>query len=133
MPRAPSRDGFTRDIYNEGLSIVKELTGGDPVAIERKGRDPITARVNAAVWLDSNYRLEFVQGGEDVISWQDRLIIIPFEQSIPEEMQVKDIEEWFRPELSAIAYHAVAAYNLVEERGTITWVLRNAPGQGPVG
>ena len=121
MPRAPDRGGVARDDHIRGLSILKSLTGGDSITIERKGRDLIVARVQASVWGDSNFNLDFVQGIDDAKAWMDRLVILPFNEHVMAEDRIEHYEERFQPELSAIAYHAVAAYDEARERGTITW------------
>ena len=120
MPKAPRRNGVAWDAHVQGLGILKSLTGGDPITIERKGKDLLTARVAAGVWLDSNFDLDFIQGVEDALAWIERLVILPVEQSIGAADQISDYEERFRPELGAIAYHAVAEYATVKERGDFT-------------
>ena len=121
MPKPPSRNGIAQEHYILGLSILKSLTGGDPITIERKGKDLLFVRVPAGVWLDSNFDLAFVQGVEDALAWTERLVILPFGESVPESSWIPDYEERFRPELGAIAYHAVAAYAESRKRGNTTW------------
>ena len=121
MPRPPGRAGFAMDNWNAGLGIIKHLSGGDPIKIERKQKDPITARVNLSVWMASNFDQNFIMGTDDAVSWIERVVPIPFMRSIEEDKQVKDYEERFRPELPCIAFHAVAAFARSQARGSITW------------
>ena len=122
MPPPPKRDGMRMDRYMDGLSIVKSIAGGDPISIEKKFKDLISAEVNAGVWLDSNFEIGgFIQDQNDAFAWQERIIPIPFLQPLPEEQRVTAYESRFIPERGRIAWYAVEAYAQVKARGAFTW------------
>ena len=111
MPPVPARQGLTRELFDVGLSNIKSIAGGDPISIERKNRDQITARVTTSIWMDSNFDISgFIEGTDDAFSWSERLIPIPFTQSIAEADRQLHYEDSFIPELEAIAWYAVEAY-----------------------
>ena len=99
MPPPPRYESIRREQYMEGLSYLKSIAGGDPILIERKNKDPITAHIDASLWIDSNFGSSgYIQGREDSYSWEERLITIPFLKSLTEEERVNRFEENFRDE-----------------------------------
>ena len=122
MPPPPRSPGRSMDHYLEGLGIMKSLTGGDPIAVERKFKEIITVVLNAAVWVDSNFDLSgFIQGQEDSFSWVERIVPIPFNEQIVEHEREQGYELRFKEELPRIAWYAVDAYAEAKKRGHITW------------
>ena len=122
MPPPPRRDGMRMDRYMDGLSIVKAISGGDPISIEKKFKDVISAKVNAGVWLDSNFEIgSFIQNQDDAFAWEERIIPVPFLQPLPEEQRVQEYESRFIPERERIAWYAAEAYAQAKARGTFTW------------
>ena len=122
IPQAPLHEGIRREHFLEGLASLKSIGGGDPILIERKNKDPITAIIGASVWIDSNFPLSgFIQGQEDSYSWQERIITIPFLRSLTEEEREKNFERKFEQELGQIAWYAVGAYSKAKARGHFTW------------
>lgn len=122
IPQAPLREGIRREHFLEGLAYLKSIGGGDPILIERKNKDPITAIIAPSVWMDSNFPLSgFIQGQEDSYSWQERIITIPFLRSLTEEEREKNFERKFEQELGQIAWYAVEAYSKAKARAHFTW------------
>ena len=122
MPPPPRRDGMRMDRYMDGLSIVKSISGGDPISIEKKFKDVISAEINAGVWMDSNFDIAgFIQTEQDSFSWQERIIPLPFLQTLPEEQRIPQYESRFVPERGQISWYAVEAYAKAKARGAFTW------------
>ena len=120
MPNPPVR-GFALDNFFAGLSIIKSLSGGHDISIESKGQQQVTAAINCAIWMETNYSLSsWIQGDADAGAWVRRLFVIPFTREIPEERQLPGFELRFIPELPAIAWYAAAAYSEKVARGTWT-------------
>ena len=100
-----------RDALSDGMTIVRNLTGQDGVAIERKGRDQYTAAVNANVWINTNFSVgDWITGDEDRDSWKRRLVAIPCGVQLPQAQQKADYERRFVSEYPSIAWHCIAAY-----------------------
>ena len=100
-----------RDALGDGLTIIRNVTGQDGVAIERKGRDQYTATVNANVWINTNFPVDdWITGDEDRDSWQRRLVAVPCGVQLPQAQQKADYERRFVSEYPRIAWHCIAAY-----------------------
>ena len=70
-------------LSNENASVLKSLTGGDPITVELKGSmaaPPLTCEFNIIV--TSNSRLVVHLEG-DVEAWQRRLVIIRYKKTKP--------------------------------------------------
>ena len=122
MPAPPMFRGLAMDQYLEGLGILKAITGGDPIAVEGKYRDVITAVINAGVWIDSNFDLgTVIQGQEDAFAWEERIVPLPFKHQIIDDERELNYELRFEEELPQIAWYAVNDYAEAKERGRFTW------------
>ena len=76
----------------KGASVLKALTGGDPVTLEFKGsneRPEIVCRFNAIVTCNSRLTVH-LEG--DAAAWQRRLVIIEFRKPKPENV-IADLSE----------------------------------------
>ena len=117
MPSPPVR-GFALDNFLAGLSIIKSLSGGHDISIESKGQQQVTASINCAIWMETNYSLsDWIRGDDDAGAWLRRLFVVPFTREIPEELQRPGFELRFIPELPAIAWYAAEAYSEKVARG----------------
>lgn len=90
LPSTPIRDG----------SMLKVLTGNDKVQAERKGQNPFTFRNQAKFifscnGLPPNY-------GDRSEAFYNRLIIIPFDNSVPKENQDPHLRDKLNKELDYI-------------------------------
>ena len=120
MPAMPSREGIARDNYLQGLGVVKSMSGGDAIPVEGKFKDQTTARVNASIWIDTNFSIQAIVGGEDYKSWERRVLAFPMHRNLPQEKQEPYYEHRFRQEVSQIAWYAVHAYAVAKARGSFT-------------
>src|SRR5205823_2946119 len=76
----------------KGASVLKALTGGDPVTLEFKGsneRPQIICRFNAVVTCNSRLTVR-LEG--DAAAWRRRLVIIEFRMPKPETV-IADLSE----------------------------------------
>ena len=122
MPPPPIQEGYRKDHFVEGLACLMSISGGDPILVERKHRDPITAVVDASVWVDTNHSLSgVIQGEEDAYAWAERIIPIPFRHSINEDQREPDYERKFEPELGQIAWYAIEGFAKALARRHYTW------------
>ena len=77
----------------------KSLTGADPVAAERKGADLFTFVYPGIIWTAGNSLPVFRGKGDHLI---DRMIIIPFENTIPEDQRDPELSDKLRAEYPGI-------------------------------
>ena len=100
-----------RDALSDGLTIIRNLTGQDDVPIERKGRDQYSVKVDASVWINTNFHIsDWVTGDADRDSWKRRIMTIPCRVQLPEDEQRADYDKRFNGEYPSIAWHCIAAY-----------------------
>jgi P4 family phage/plasmid primase-like protien len=87
-------------------SMIKDLTGGDEITARALYSEPFTFRPINKFWLMGNYKPRIT--GTDNGIWR-RLILIPFEHTIPEADRVPSsvIEAIFDKELAGILTWAV--------------------------
>ena len=57
MPQAPRHEGIRTEHFLEGRASLKSISGSDPILIESKNKDPVSAIIDASVWIDSNLSL----------------------------------------------------------------------------
>jgi len=77
------------DKIEEG--VLKGYTVGDRMAFDRKGKAPVEASPTARLILAANSRPRFTDRTYGL--WR-RMILLPFNRRIPEEKQVKKMDEW---------------------------------------
>lgn len=82
------------------LNVLKNITGGDPIHFEGKGKDVITAKYKGVMLFSSNELPEF--GGDHGNAVFNRLLIVPCNNSIPLERQDKMLIEKLWNEREAI-------------------------------
>jgi putative DNA primase/helicase len=91
-------------------SLIKELTGGDRIRARFMRQDFFEFVPTHHIWLAVNHRPEI--RGTDVGVWR-RIKLVPFEVSIPEEDQDKELPEKLQAERPGILAWAV--------RGAMEW------------
>ena len=100
------------DEMNKGkarnLANFKSLTAGEPVVIERKGRDPLWVLPNVRQVYCTNYLPTFDDGNAMAIF--DRLNIIPFKKTIDEKNRDYQLPEKLWQERNAILSRAVEQF-----------------------
>ncbi len=97
-------------------SRVKELTGGDQITARFMHRDFFTFHPTHKLWLATNHRPTV--SGDDTAVW-DRLVVLPFEVSIPPEKRLlkREVDARIRSELSGIFRWAIEGAYLWFEGG----------------
>lgn len=76
--------GEVSELSLKRLDIFKSITGNDLITAERKGRDPFSFKNNAMLIFAGNYLPE-ISVTDISNAFFKRMIIIPFNQSIPED------------------------------------------------
>lgn len=105
--------GEAADDVATNLKMFKALTGGDQVSSDRKFKSSINFVFNGLFWYNSNFYIKF---GGDRGNWvYDRLIIMEFNNVIPEEKRDVLIEEKMKKEKNGIMYQILQhLYEFVE-------------------
>lgn len=98
--------------FDEGM--LKSLTSGDPIQIERKYKDPYTMHPSAKVIFSTN-TLPHIRDRSQGI-WR-RLVVVPFNVVIPEEEQDKQLPAKLKKELPGIFNWAVQGLKALNTRG----------------
>lgn len=108
---------FTEATGNTVLpdALYKALVGGsDEIYADVKNRDPITFKPEAKVWWGMNEMPRIVDRSGATTR---RIIIIPFNRSIPENERIANLDGLLLAERSGIFNHALLAYQtLLRER-----------------
>ncbi|MBU6400756.1 MAG: hypothetical protein KGS61_10585 [Verrucomicrobia bacterium] len=89
-------------LNQRGASILKSLTGGDPVTLEFKNsneRPSITCKFNVIVTCNSRLTVH-LEG--DTNAWRRRLVIVPYEKPKPDRVVVDLAEQILRHEASGV-------------------------------
>lgn len=78
---------------------AKAITGGDEITARRLHGNPFTFKPSHTVWVATNHRPRVPDDGHAM--WR-RLILIPFDVTIPDEEQDPDLEQKLRDEREGI-------------------------------
>lgn len=96
-------------------ALYKALTGGsDEIYADVKNRDPITFRPEAKVWWAMN---EMPRITDRSGATMRRIIIIPFNRSIPEGERIQNLEALLHKERSGIFNFMVTNYQRLQRAG----------------
>ena len=119
LPRPPDARAFNQHANHfAGLGIIKQLSGGDLLPVERKGGATVSMRLPVAVWGASNFALRWLQGAEDVGAWERRLWLLAFDNEVPEDERIPDYESVvLGDEHAAIASYCIGRYAAAVARG----------------
>lgn len=109
-------------------SLIKEMSAGSTVSVERKGKDITSARMTVKLFATTN---SFPKVSDESKGWEDRLTIIPFDQIFevaPADGQRKEgvlyqnphMLEELQEEREGIAAWLLEGLEELKERG---WVL----------
>ncbi|MDE5620587.1 MAG: PriCT-2 domain-containing protein [Ruminococcus sp.] len=97
------------------LKLFKQITGGDEISIEKKGRDAFNYKYNGFLWFCTN---ELPKFGGDRGKWvYERIIPFRCSHVIPKDKQDKLLCDKMFAEREAIVYRCVMAVNKVIENG----------------
>lgn len=97
------------------LNIFKQVTGGDTIRAEFKGKDDFPFKYNGLMWFCMN---ELPKFGGDRGDWvYNRIIVVKCDNSIPPDKQDKKICDKMFAEREGIIFKAVQALNEVISNG----------------
>lgn len=84
---------------------IKQMTGGDPIKARYMKQDFFEFQPTHKLWLAANHK-PIIKGNDEGI-WR-RVLLVPFEEKIPEERQDKELDSKLRGELPGILNRLVA-------------------------
>lgn len=94
-------------LSREAIGVIKMLTGDDVITVEEKFRNAESYKPTAKLLFGSNFPLMLADNDP---AFRNRLVIIPFQFSIPKDQQDKHLLEKMMAERSAIVLKALDAY-----------------------
>lgn len=94
-------------INRQAISIIKQLTGGDALTGERKFENSFSFSNSCKLLFATNHPLKLSESDD---AFNRRVIVIPFERSVPKEQQDKRLFEKFVSEKNAIVLKSLLAY-----------------------
>lgn len=97
-------------IDGKAVSTLKQITGGDHVSIEPKGKDAFTDKIHCKVLFGTNNPIKLKSRD---YSFARRLLLIPFRYPVADKNKDRDLINKFLLERSGILYHAMCAYRNV--------------------
>lgn len=100
-------------LSSEAVALIKMLTGGDSITLERKFKDAKPERLNCKLVFGSNHQLLLARSDE---AFAKRLVVLPFLYAVPKEHQDPSLRDKLRRERPGIAVKAIAAYRRLRER-----------------
>lgn len=98
------------------VGLIKQLTGDDPIQGEKKYENPFVFENMAKLLFLSNFSLRIAGGRQDAAILQ-RLVLVPFRHSIPQERQIPKLYEHLLDEAGGIIWQALLALEDMEKRG----------------
>ena len=77
----------------ESLAILKNVTGGDSILLEQKGKDPLSVRPSIVPIVSTNFKnLNWISDAEDARAWLRRILPVHFLHPKNEEDHIQDFE-----------------------------------------
>jgi len=115
-----------RASFNE--TLLKELTGEDPIEVETKGKQPYQYKPKAKYILAGNYKPRI--SGTDLGVWR-RVRLVPFTVTIPPEERDGGLRDKLRAELPGVLNWALDGFETYTEkgRGDVSKAIRDATGE----
>lgn len=101
-------------IDSRAVSVIKQLTGGDALSIEAKGKDAYTGYIRCKVLFGTNNSIRLKTRDH---AFANRLLLVPFLYSVPPERQDRMLLEKLKAERPGILFQALHAYRSVVDRG----------------
>ena len=105
------RIGGSNDMSNVRVKeekVFKQLTGGDSIQAENKGENSFTFRYKGLLWFLANQLPLF--GGDKGEHVYKRWIVIPCKNAVPEEKQIKDLQDRMYAERDSFCIKALQAF-----------------------
>lgn len=97
-------------------ALIKSVTGGDPIVCEFKHKNPFQYLPAFKLWLASNHKPSVYDTSHAM--WR-RIMLIPFETTIPPEKRDKDIEKKLEAEADGILKWALEGLVSYLNRGSL--------------
>lgn len=107
-------DLFGGTIDAKAVSVLKQVTGGDMVSIEAKGKDAYSDHIRCKVLFGTNHPIQLKCRDQ---AFAKRLLLVPFLYPVPSEQQDRDLLTKLMAERPGILYLALNAYRDVALRG----------------
>lgn len=107
-------DLFGGTIDAKAVSVLKQVTGGDMVSIEAKGKDAYSDYIHCKVLFGTNHPIQLKCRDQ---AFAKRLMLVPFLYPVPPEQQDRDLLTKLMAERAGILYLALNAYRDVVKRG----------------
>ena len=117
--------GKILNVTTEGVGLIEELaettlksfTSGDRMTFERKFRDAVSDVPTAKVMICTNDLPRFNDKSQAI--WR-RILLVPFNKTIPDEVQIKDLAEQLKSELPGILDWAIEGLQNLNAAGRFT-------------
>lgn len=103
-------------IDGKAVSMLKQITGGDLVSIEAKGKDAFTDYINCKVLFGTNHPIKLKSRDP---AFARRLLLIPFQHPVADKDKDRDLLNKLKLERAGILYLALCAYRNVVQRGYV--------------
>lgn len=103
-------------LSSKAVGLIKQLTGDDPINGPIKYKGDIIFDNTAKLLFLSNFPLQ-ISGGKEDIALIDRLICVPFRNSVPANQRIPDLHKKLKQEAGAIIWKAIQALMDYEARG----------------
>lgn len=105
------------------VSIVKQLAGDDPIRGERKYKDAVTFFPETVLVFATNHPLK-VPNVTEQQAFLNRMVVLPFDNAIPEDKQIPQLFEHLLDEIPYIVGQAIQAVkNLADRNFVLTEVV----------
>lgn len=105
------------------VSIVKQLVGDDPIRGERKYKDAVTFFPDTVLVFATNHPLK-VPNAVEQQAFLNRMVVLPFDNPIPEDKQIPQLFEHLLDEIPYIVGQAIhAVKNLADRNFVLTEVV----------
>ncbi len=101
-------------IENEAENILKSFVAGDMMTIDRKHRNPIEVKPTAKLLISTNALPRFNDKSQAV--WR-RILLVPFDFTVEEKNQVKNLAEELKKELPGILNLALDGLDRLNMQG----------------
>ena len=94
-------------VNSDAVGAIKSLTGGDPIKGELKYQNPFTFVNEAILLFCTNHPINVAEGADE--AFNDRMIVLPYENSISREDRIPGLSEKFMQESTYIVYESMQA------------------------
>jgi len=107
-------------INSEAVATIKSITGNDWISGEYKYKQPFSFKNEASILFCSNHKLQISSFDE---AFFDRLIYLPFQNSVPKEKRIPNLSEKLFEERGYIVNEAIKALQqLIRRNFSFTYV-----------